>query len=297
MSRLRIIRALAVVMIAAPGVTSAPAASGDTTASVLWQPSMNTFRRFATDARTMYAFYSDVLGFEPLTTFAVGGNTQVMRIKAGASQLKLTQRVPDRSYVDGGVTNATGLRLWTFFFSDEHALIERFERHGLPKPEFDLVAQDGRKSAIVTDPDGQLVELVITGDPPGTTYDEIEIGLVVSDIERSLDFYRDFVGLEELPPVFDRRFDTQKYVFRHEATFVTLRSFGDGLPADTGSGGIQYVVSNVDHVAALAQERGVTIDQPLSGLPGFSLRTIWLEDPDGITNYFAETAQARADGR
>jgi hypothetical protein len=37
----------------------------------------------------------------------------------------------------------------------------------------------------------------------------------------------------------------------------------------------------------------VTIDQPLQGLRGFDLRTIWLGDPDGVTNYFAETGSSR----
>lgn len=288
---------LAIAVIAAGAASGASAESTTSVAPVLWQPSMNVFRRFAGDARAMYSFYSDVLGFEPLTTYDVGDDTQVMRIKAGASELKFTRRVDDRRYVAGGVGNATGLRLWTFFFSDEAALVERFERHGLPGPEFDLLLPDGRKSAIVTDPDGQFVELVITGDAAGTAYDQIEVGLVVSDLQRSLDFYRNFVGLEELPSVYDDRFETEKYIFRHGATLVTLRSFDQALPADTGSGGIQYVVSNVDRVDALAKARGVTVDQPLSGLPGFSLRTIWLDDPDGITNYFAETAQSRAQSR
>jgi hypothetical protein len=28
-------------------------------------------------------------------------------------------------------------------------------------------------------------------------------------------------------------------------------------------------------------------------LRGFDLRTIWLEDPDGVTTYFAETGASR----
>jgi hypothetical protein len=72
-----------------------------------------------------------------------------------------------------------------------------------------------------------------------------------------------------------------------------LRSFGAGLAADTGSGGIQYVVSDVDYVDALAKERSIVVAQPLQGLRGFDLRTIWLDDPDGVTNYFAETGAAR----
>ena len=31
----------------------------------------------------------------------------------------------------------------------------------------------------------------------------------------------------------------------------------------------------------------VTVEQPLSNMSGFSLRTVWLNDPDGVTNYFA----------
>ena len=149
------------------------------------------------------------------------------------------------------------------------------------------------RSALVTDPDGQQVELVIV---PGATAEQlarIEVGLTVADIERSRAFYRSFVGLEELPPVDDERFGTRKYSYRHGATTISLRSFGKGLPADTGSGGIQYVVSDVEFVDALAKERQVTIDSPLQGLRGFDLRTIWLDDPDGVTNYFAETGASR----
>lgn len=259
---------------------------------VLWQPSMNTFRRFDGDAEAILAFYRDVLGFEQLQTFSFNGNGGVSRIKAGATELKFTRRTANRDYVDGGVADATGLRLWTFFFSDEEALVARFEAAGLPAPRFEPVPGTSRRSALVLDPDGQAVELVVTGDPHGTTYDEVEVGLTVSDLDASRAFYRDFVGLEELPPVHDARFDTVKYPFRHGATIVSLRSFGPDLPADTGSGGIQYVVSDVDRVAELAKARHVPVESPLSP-PGTGLRTIWLADPDGITNYFAETAQSR----
>jgi hypothetical protein len=43
-------------------------------------------------------------------------------------------------------------------------------------------------------------------------------------------------------------------------------------------------------VEALAKARQVTIAQPLSTMASFALTTVWLDDPDGITNYFAETA-------
>jgi len=263
-----------------------------TTASVLWQPSMNVFRRFEVPAERMFEFYGGALGFEQLSTFNVG-NGGVARFRAGAQELKLTRRVAERRYESGGVAAATGLRLLTFFFADEALLKRRFEQQGLPAPEFTQLAGEGHRTALVLDPDGQPVELVIVPDATAEALAAIEVGLTVADLTRSREFYRTFVGLEELPPVHDARFGTMKYSFRHGATTISLRSFGRPLPADTGSGGIQYVVSDVEHVDALAKERQVTIDQPLQGLRGFDLRTIWLEDPDGVTNYFAETGASR----
>jgi catechol 2,3-dioxygenase-like lactoylglutathione lyase family enzyme len=287
-------RIAAFVIAAAVALQAAVAWSADNSTSVgpvLWQPSMNVFRRFEVAREQIFEFYGEVLGFEQLDTLNVGSGNGVARFQAGASELKLTAKVANRQYVPGGVRDATGVRLLTFFFQDEAALVGRFVAHGLAPPVF-VTHEGGRRSALVADPDGQSVELVVV--PDAASRDEIEIGLTVSDIESSRAFYREFVGLEELPPVYDPTFDTTKYSYRHGATIVSLRSFGAELPADTGSGGIQYVVSNVDVVAALASEQNVSVDQPLSSLGGFQLRTIWLEDPDGITNYFAETAQARA---
>jgi hypothetical protein len=278
----------------APAFIAAQPEPHATTARVLWQPSMNVFRRFDVAPERMYEFYGAVLGFAALQTLNVGNGGGVARFQAGAQELKLTRRVDDRRYEPGGVRAATGLRLLTFFFADEAALRARFIAHGLPAPELESAHGTGRRTALVIDPDGQAVELVIV---PNATADElaaIEVGLTVADIGRSREFYRGFVGLEELPPVQDERFETTKYSFRHGATTVSLRSFGTSLPADTGSGGIQYVVSDVAYVDALAKERHITIDQPLQGLRGFDLRTIWLDDPDGVTNYFAETGASRA---
>lgn len=273
-------------------IPAAAAESADTVGAALWQPSMNVFRRFAVEPEAMYEFYGGVLGLEQLSTFAVG-NGGVARFRAGGSELKLTRRVAARSYVPGGVRAATGVRLVTLFYAGAAPLAARFREHGLAVPQFEPVPGSGRTAALVQDPDGQAVELVVV---PGATPEvlaQIEVGVTVSDIAASRAFYRDFVGLKELPPVADPLLGTTKYPFRHGTTTVTLRSFGQ-LPADTGSGGIQYVVSNVDLVDALAKERNVVIDQPLRAFAGVQLRTIWLDDPDGNTNYFAETAVSRA---
>ncbi|SPO06476.1 uncharacterized protein DNG_09166 [Cephalotrichum gorgonifer] len=291
--------AIAALEILLIGTVNSQACEVGSVGPLLWMPSMNTFRRFTADSEPMYTFYTDVLGFEPLEPYEVGNNSEVWRIQAGASQLKLSRRVANRLYVDGGVADATGLRLWTFFFSDEEALIDKFTNAGLAAPVFEDAcshpAMNCAKSALISDPSGQDVEIVITGDAKGTQYEEMEVGIVVSDLSLSMLFYRDFLGLEEIGVNYDVRLGTEKHVFRNGATFVSLRSFGGPLPADTGTAGIQYVVTDVAAVQDLARCQGITIDQEVSSLPGFMVRFVWLEDRDGVTNYFADTAESRGE--
>jgi catechol 2,3-dioxygenase-like lactoylglutathione lyase family enzyme len=285
--------ALAFAGIFAQSLLADEAARIDTVAPVLWQQSMNVFRRHEVEAEQMYRFYGDVLGLSQLETFDVGDNTNVDRFMAGDSEVKFTHRVADRSYVPGGIEDATGLRLLTFFYPDRDAVIERFRANAHPVPEFRAVPGTTRLTALVTDPDGHAVELVVAPNEPESVYASIEVGLTVSDLDKARDFYANFVGLTELPEVQDRWSGTKKVSYQHGTTMVSLHQVEGDLPADTGTGGIQYVVSNVDAVDRLARARGETVDQPLSRLQGFDLRTIWLSDPDGITNYFAETGLSR----
>jgi predicted enzyme related to lactoylglutathione lyase len=264
-------------------------------AAHLYQPSMNVFRRFATERAKIVDFYGTVLGLKPLPTLGLGGGGEMNRFLVGTSEIKFTTVVRNRTYHGGPIKDVVGLRLFTFFFPDEAALTARFVAHGYPAPAF-ITGGDGRRAALVTDPDGQWVELVAVPGAPARTYEAIEVGITASNVERSRAFYRAFVGLEELPPVRDDRIGVTKYPFRHGTTTVNIWSVGasgSSAPVNNGSAGIQYVVSNVDAVDAQARLHGVTVDQPLANTFGGGLRTIWLADPDGVTNYFAETAQSR----
>ena len=269
------------------------AAKAETVAPYLYQKSMNVFRRYQGDPARLFEFYGSVLGFEQLQTYDVGGGQKVARFQIGPQQLKLTTRTSDRTYQPAGVKAATGLRLLTFFFPDEAALAKRLTEHGFAAPVFKSVNGETWTYAFVNDPNGQPVELVVIPNAPKETYENIEVGLTVSDIEASRAFYRSFVGLEELPPSEDPIFGATVYPFRNGTTVINLRSFGKNLPADTGSGGIQYVVTNVDPVNDMAQQRHVTVEEPLGAVGAPGLRMVWLNDPDGITNYFTETGQSR----
>lgn len=276
-----------------PGPMSTRAAS-ETTAPYLAQGSMNVFRRFAVERPRMLEFYGDALGFAAMSGFNVGGEGGMSRFLIGTSQLKFTSAPRGKTYPSGHVRDVRGLRVWTFFFADENALTARLAQHGFGTPTFMTVGRTRR--ALIADPDGQWVELVVTTRDDASARDRIEVGITAGDLEKSRAFYREFVGLEELPPVQDAVVGVTKYPFRHGTTTVNVWAAAGAnptaLPTNTGAAGIQYVVNNVEAVNTLAQSRRVPVEQPLADtLPG--LRTVWLFDPDGVTNYFAQIIPRR----
>ncbi len=134
----------------APGNT-APAS---TAAPYFAEKSANVFRRFSGDGVKTLEFYGQVLGFGDIG--AVGG---VSRYQVGPSQLKFTKASANAKFTRGAINDAAGVRLWTMWFPDEAVLTKRFADHGFAAPAFKTI--DGMRSALVADPDGEWVQLVI----------------------------------------------------------------------------------------------------------------------------------------
>jgi catechol-2,3-dioxygenase len=278
-----LIRACLLVAVAVPA--AAQSGSSVSLASLSTQPSMNVFRRFAVEPAKMVSYYGEVLGLKTLPSIKLAGG-EMIQFGVGTTQVKLQYTAAAGEYKTGPVKEVTGLRVFTFFYPDEAALTARFVQHGYPAPSF-TQGRGGKRVAMVLDPANQWVELVVAPGASQEVYDSIELGMTVSDLEKSRAFYREFVGLDELPPVDDPVLGAKRYSYRHGTTTVTLWSFGKGLAANTRSAGIQYVVSDVEAVDVKAKAQNVKIDTPLGNFSA-GLRTIWLSDPDGITNYFAQ---------
>jgi len=262
------------------------------------QGSMNVYRRFAPEHREkMLEYYGKVLELRSLSPISLGGGAQMILFGVGTGQVKLATGLKQgRQYDVGSVKGGTGIRVITLFFTDESALTARFTAHGYPAPQF-RAGNHGTHVALVADPGGFLTELVVVPNGPAGTAGKMEVGIAVSNIDKSRAFYSEFVGLDALPAVQDPVLGVTKYPYRHGETTINLWAVGTGLPADTGSAGIQYVVSDVDTVDARAKARSVAVEEPLSNMGGFSLRTVWLNDPDGVTNYFAQVGVTGGGGR
>jgi catechol 2,3-dioxygenase-like lactoylglutathione lyase family enzyme len=277
---------LALPLLLAAGALPARAADDAKAKPVFAQNSLNVFRRFAVEDRPkMIEFYDKVLALKPLSPINLGGGQQMILFGVGSGQIKLAAGLTKgREYHPGGaIGDATGIRIYTLTYADEAEVKARFKAAGYPEPAFKDLG-GGRKEAVVKDPAGFSIGLVIA---PGAQTDGVEAGINVANLERSRAFYRDFEGLEELPPVKDPVLGVTKYPFRHGQTTISLFKIGDHLPADTGSAGIQYVIKNIEPMNARARAEPVTGETPLGGLKGFpGLETVWLNDPDGVTDYF-----------
>jgi len=288
-----------VFLLAVAAITSVSAQQSPepTVAPFLWQAEMagssvgeiNVFRRFSSErAPEMREFYGEVLALTPLPDSAIGGG-RMIRYPVGSSEVKLFPSMPSAANASPA-SGAIGVRLLTFFYLDRAALEQRFAEHGYGAPRF--VADPSRSgataAALVQDPDGQWVELVVKPRASAEDLARFEIGITVADIEASRAFYAGVLGLAERPSVRDELLETTRYPFTHGATTINLFPVDSSLPKDTVTGGIQYIVWNVAAIDRVVQERGARIDRPLSA-PG-QMRTLWLLDPDGVSNYFAEFA-------
>ncbi|QZH75218.1 MAG: PQQ-binding-like beta-propeller repeat protein [Erythrobacter sp.] len=254
------------------------------------QDSMNVFRRFPREVTAdMVRFYTEALALRSLNPIQLTSTQQMILTGVGSGQVKLSAgQQGDRSYdLSGGVTGGTGIRYLRFTFPDAGVVAERFVAAGLPAPQFVTLA-DGSQVATLTDPAGLTIEIAILPGASDHSDDGVGVGIAVSDLATSRVFYRDFVGLDEGAASEATHLGVTRHPFRHAETTLWLHEVGPGLPGDTGSSGIQYVVNDAALAAARGDYRGVAVETPLNRLTGFDLTTVWLNDPDGVTNYFAQ---------
>lgn len=273
----------------APGALSEEQLNG-TTSHLFRQDSMNVFRRFPRDLTDeMVNFYVNALALRSLNPIQLTSTQQMILTGVGTGQVKLSAgQQGNRSYdLTGGVKGGTGIRFLRFTYPDEEVVRQRFIDAGLEAPEFQTIGRLER-GAVVVDPAGLTIQIIVRPVAADHSDDGVGVGVATANLRASRDFYRDFVGLDESIANRDSLLDITPWTYTHGETTILLYEVEEGVPADTGSSGIQYVVSDAPYVAAMADHRNVTVETPLNRLTGFDLTTIWLNDPNGVTNYFAQ---------
>jgi catechol 2,3-dioxygenase-like lactoylglutathione lyase family enzyme len=114
------------------------------------------------DAEASLGFYRDVLGLEYRGALPAPGGATMHQLMAGTSMIKLLafDTPPDAAAPPGGIADARGYRYWTMSVSNIHEVVAACEAAGHP-PRFGPVEiRAGVHLAVVTDPDGNLVEFL-----------------------------------------------------------------------------------------------------------------------------------------
>ena len=254
------------------------------------QDSANVFRRFPRElTEDMVRFYTGALALRSLNPIQLTSTQQMILTGVGSGQVKLSAgQQGNRSYdLSAGWAGGTGIRYLTLTYPDPHVVVQRFEEAGFEPPVLREWA-DGMMTGWTRDPAGLTIEIITGEGFQDHSDDGVGVGIGVSDMAASRAFYREFVGLEEMPAQDSTALAITRYPYRHGETTVYLHQIAEGMPADTGSSGIQYVVSDAAMVDVRARHRGIAVETPLNRLRGFDLTTVWLNDPDGVTNYFAQ---------
>ena len=234
------------------------------------QHSMNVFRRYPReDTDAMVKFYTGALALKSLSPIQLTATQQMILTGVGSGQIKLSAgQQGNRKYdLTGGYKGGSGIRMWMLTYPDEQAVVKRFTDAGFPAPKF-AAHGDGTRAALVKDPGGFDVLLVIRKGAKDGSNDGVGVGIGVSDLGKSRAFYREFVGLDELPPIKDQLLGITLSPYRHEETTLYLFQAG-GAAVDNGSAGIQYVIGNIQQVNAAAKQRKVAVQTPLGGIKGF----------------------------
>ena len=115
-----------------------------------------------TDAERSLRFYRDVLGLEYRGALPAPGGATMHQLMAGTSMIKLLafETAPAVAAPPGGIGDATGYRYWTMSVSNIHEIAATCEAAGHPPRFGPTKIRAGVHIAVVTDPDGNLVEFL-----------------------------------------------------------------------------------------------------------------------------------------
>ncbi len=238
------------------------------------------------------AFYGGVLGLNEITPMKLPDGTTLTRFQAGTAVIKM-RAFPNAAKFPGGTRTAIGIRLLTFYFADITSIVKRWTDLGNPAPALNAGITAGSKYGIISDPDGNQVEIVQTA--PGTdmaTLDKIAIGLTVQNVERSREFYGKTLGLTEEEP-YKMATGAMEYRFLAGKTEIKFWAGPADAPKHTGSIpdtiGFRYftfLIPDVEPLHAEFAKKKVHIVREPYDLATIA-RIIIAADPDGNIIEFA----------
>jgi catechol 2,3-dioxygenase-like lactoylglutathione lyase family enzyme len=251
------------------------------------------------DAEATTAFYRDVIGLEALPSMQLGGGAEQRRFRIGKHMLKLNCLAKPPARQQGGIEHAVGIRLLALIVDELSPLLARLDAAGCKHTTLPVPESAGFSVAFVKDPEGNVLELVGLKKPAGKELSaRLQIGLTVSNLERSRHFYGELLGLPEQPPMHIKGGTVEtRYGFTWGATTVKMWKLPGELPVQTGNpnghAGARYftaMVEDLDAAHAELKSKDIPIVAPPFELPGVA-RLMFFADPDGNWIELAQRVQ------
>jgi catechol 2,3-dioxygenase-like lactoylglutathione lyase family enzyme len=327
---------LAVCLAAANSLTTAAGPNADA-ASPIRISAVDTVGMTVADMERSVQFYTSVLGFTKtsdvevagrsyeLLTGVFGARLRIVRMRLGHESLELTEYLAPkgRPFPADMRPNDLGFQHAAIIVSDMDRAYARLRSHGIEHastgpqrlPDWNPNA-GGIKAFYFRDPDGHFLEVLQF--PPGKGQERWQdknglfIGIdhtaiVVSDTERSLRFYRDFLGMDVAGE--SENYDTEQEhlnnVFGARLRITALRADDgpgiefleyvaphDGRPApidlhanDLAHWQTTVVTNGIDSLARYYRLRLFSLVSPMDvAVPDIELgfeRALLVRDPDG----------------
>lgn len=245
------------------------------------------------DADKVTQFYGDILGLERIDNIDFPGKAYMIRYMGGKSEIKFIITGADLPNRAGSMLEARGVRLLAFLLPDakKEGILARMKANDLPEPKLNKGKSEAGYTyeyTIIADLEGNSIELVFLDDSvPEAAFDQVQIGLAVSDLEAADTFLRDVMGYsDEGTTILAGDAELKRYGLG--ISQVKCWQASADLPAHVagpmeqiGMCLVQAIVMDVEKVREDVIARGGTIAQ--EPFPLGKLATImFVQGPDGI---------------
>ncbi len=242
-------------------------------------------------------FYGDILGLKPApsATLPLAGGGELVRYTSGGTEIKLRTFDKTPPQMETGIMGASGIRLITLFVKDTDSMVKRIVAAGLPAPDFVAPEKASYKYGFVSDPDGNQIEILsFKTEGAADLYDRFQIGLTVTDAEKTREFYTTILGLKErAPQPLPIAPGALEYFTTAGSTTIKFWSPKGDRPLRTGAIGaalgiryFTFLVKDVDATYEALKARGVKVTSAPRDLTP-TVRIMLIADPDGNTIEFA----------
>jgi len=117
-----------------------------------------------TNEAAMRAFYQQLLGLEEVGEVPIGKTGRIIKLQCGSSIIKLfvLAELPQNDAAASHYLAATGLRYFTIYIGNLRETVEACRAQGVVIVNDIVEPRPGMLAALITDPDGNTVELMET---------------------------------------------------------------------------------------------------------------------------------------